>query len=1159
MSAFETYIRDLQEIRATGAAVKETSYYGALEKLLNELGKTLKPKVRCVMQLKNIGGAGMPDGGLFTASQFQRKMGDTPANPTNPERGVIEIKGTGDDAWVVAETKQVSKYWNQYRQVLVTNYRDFVLIGQDANGQPATLETYRLAKNEAEFWQKAKDPKQFAHEQEEQFSEYLKRVMLQSASIATPKDLAWFLASYAKDAKARVEKTDLPALETLRKALEEALGITFTGDKKDPKKGERFFKSTLVQTLFYGIFSAWVLWHKQKERGRFDWRVAGYYLHVPMIKALFEKVATPTHVRKLDLEEVLNWAGEALNRVDRESFFSKFEEEQAVQYFYEPFLEAFDPELRKEMGVWYTPPEIVQYMVARVDTVLREELQIEDGLADPNVYILDPCCGTGTFLVEVLRRIEANLQDKGMGALVGSQLKAAAMNRVFGFEILTAPFVVAHLQLGLLLQNLGVPLSDEQERVGVYLTNALTGWKPPSEDGIQRLQQLAFTFPELKLEHDAADQVKQEKPILVVIGNPPYNAYAGISPEEERGLVEPYKVGLISEWGIKKFNLDELYVRFFRLAERCIAEGQQQKGVVCFISNHSWINEPSFVVLRKNLLNSFDRFYIENMHGNRKISEYAPDGRTSETIFSIPGFSTGIQQGVAISLWVKHETKQKETEIMFRDDVDNARAAERRSHLLNTLNETDFISHYQVSKPTKENRFSFLPAVVSEYYLDWIKIIDLCEIYPFNGPIERRGNSLIVYKSERASFELLSDYLDASITNNQIKAIEPRFMKSSGEFDAEKTRNKLKGNIQYDSSKISRYPFKPFDIRLAYLDPDIQPLFSRPSPELLRQRRIQDNAFFITRDTADKSPEGSPFYFSRLICDYDCISGHARHFPLQFIPLGNRNSNNATLFDIGEFQDTTPKANLSDTARAYLSELGITDPDQNIESAVLIWMHALAIGYSPAYLVENADGIRQDFPRIPLPNNRDLLIASATLGRQIAALLDPETPVAGVTSGKLRPELKTVAVVSRVGTGNLDPNTDFALKAGWGYAGQNGVTMPGKGRVSDRSYIPEEQIAITEVIEQLGPATHDIYLNDVAYWKNIPDRVWDYTIGGYQVIKKWLSYREQELLGRALKQEEVMEVTQMARRIATILLLEPELDANYESVKQSAYPWATQK
>ena len=315
----------------------------------------------------------MPDGGLFTERQYQRQSSEQPSDPQNPERGVIEAKGTGDDAWVTVDTKQVSKYWDKYRQVLVTNYRDFVLLGQDDKGQPAKLETYRLAANEKEFWQKAQNPRAFAQEYEEQITKYLKRVMLQQAAITSPQVLAQFLASYAKNALARIEKSDLPALETLRKALEEALGIKFTGDKKDPKKGERFFKSTLIQTLFYGLFSAWVLWHKQEVNlGYFDWKIAAWSLHVPMIKALFEKVATPTNLGKLDLVEVLNWTGEALNRVDRKSFFSNFEESQAVQYFYEPFLKEFDPALRKEFGVWYTPPEVVQYMVARVDTVLQD-------------------------------------------------------------------------------------------------------------------------------------------------------------------------------------------------------------------------------------------------------------------------------------------------------------------------------------------------------------------------------------------------------------------------------------------------------------------------------------------------------------------------------------------------------------------------------------------------------------------------------------------------------------------------------------------------------------------------------------------------------------------------------------------------------------------
>ena len=686
MSPLETYIRSLRDIHATGAAVKETSYYGALETLLNELGKTLKPKVRCVMQLKNRG-AGMPDGGLFTARQFYRPTEDEPKAAQNPERGVIEVKGTGDDAWVVADTKQVSKYWDKYGQVLVTNYRDFVLLGKDAHGQPVKLETYRLANSEKEFWQKVQHPREFAAVHEEQLAEYLKRVMQQLAVIATAQDLAWFLASYAKDAKARIEKTDLPNLIQIQEALEKALGVSFQGDKKDPEKGQRFFKSTLIQTLFYGIFSAWVLWHRQKKQGRFDWRTAVWYMHVPMIQVLFSKVATPMNLGKLDLVtqrrkdseglstgglsrsrgsvslgalapwradlvEVLDWAGDALNRVDRSSFFEKFDEGQAVQYFYEPFLQAFDPQLRKDLGVWYTPPEIVKYMVARVDKVLREELDIADGLADPNVYILDPCCGTGAYLVEVLRKIDETLKANGADALGGSDLKKAAIERVFGFEILTAPFVVAHLQLGLLLQNLGVPLVEEKERVGVYLTNALTGWQPPDDEGKKKIKQLELNFPELNQEREAAEEVKQGKPILVVLGNPPYNAYAGTSPIEEEGLVEVYKQGLIQEWGIKKFNLDDLYVRFFRLAERCISE-QTKKGVVCYISNYSYLAAPSYVVMRQRFLQEFDGLWFDCMNGDsRETGKLTPEGKPDPSVFVTQYNTTGIRVGTAISLLV---------------------------------------------------------------------------------------------------------------------------------------------------------------------------------------------------------------------------------------------------------------------------------------------------------------------------------------------------------------------------------------------------------------------------------------------------------------------------------------------------------------------------
>ena len=424
MHPLETYLEELSAIRSSGAAVKETSGYGALANLFNAIGQSLKPKVRCFIHVKN-SGAGLPDGGLFTSDQLKNTDEEAPLlGIPMPSRGVIEVKATDAEVEDIADTKQVRDYVKHYGQVLVTNYRSFLLLKRGDNGNPVHLESFHLAPDEKTFWQVAAQPRKAANELGERFAEYLKRVLLAAAPLNNPKDVAFFLASYARDARARVEgKGNLPALAAVRGALEEALGMKF-----EAEKGEHFFRSTLVQTLFYGVFSAWVLWHKQQSGGasvpasrsandkekraarqeprptaHFDWKSAAWTLHVPMIKALFEQVATPTKLGPLGLVEVLDWTAAALNRVDRAAFFERFVEDHAVQYFYEPFLEAFDPELRKQLGVWYTPPEIVKYQVARVDAALREELDIPDGLADPRVFVLDPCCGTGAYLVEVLR------------------------------------------------------------------------------------------------------------------------------------------------------------------------------------------------------------------------------------------------------------------------------------------------------------------------------------------------------------------------------------------------------------------------------------------------------------------------------------------------------------------------------------------------------------------------------------------------------------------------------------------------------------------------------------------------------------------------------------------------------------------------------------
>jgi hypothetical protein len=1159
----ESFLSKLAEIRASGHATDETSYYPALEPLLVEIGKRLKPKVVPVLQLKNRG-AGQPDGGLFTKDQIRGSALPEDFTIQPPNRGAVEIKGAAEDLGHTIQSEQVKKYLKAYGQVLLTNYREFRIIVAGNDGKPHSLETFTLAKNEAAFWALAVHPRKASGEFGKSLEEFLTRALLSAVPITSPNVLASFLASYAREALAKIEpRSSLKELEDVRKALEEALGLRFESDlatEKENNRGKHFFRSTLVQTLFYGLFSAWVLWSREPGRRKgehFDWKSAVWSLQVPMIRALFEILVTPSHVRSLGLEELLSLTGEVLNRVDTNAFFERFEEDTAVQYFYEPFLEAFDPELRKQLGVWYTPREIVRYMVERVDTVLRTELGLPSGLADPNVYVLDPACGTGAYLVEVLDRIHRTLkEERGEDALTPHQLKQAAKERVFGFEILPAPYVIAHLQLGMFLQHVNAPLVEDQsgkrERAGVYLTNALTGWEPPDK------QKAHLPFHEFEEEREEADTVKRDKPILVVLGNPPYNAFAGTSPSEEEGLVQPYKEGLIKEWGIKKFNLDELYVRFFRLAERRIAE-KGNRGVVCFISNMSWVREPSFVVLRKHLFNAFNKVWIENLHGNRKISEYAPDGRTSETVFAVAGFSPGIQQGVATTLWVKNGVTSS-AKVLFRDDHNAAKAEDRRRMLLDSLDEEAFDSKYTSALPTAENRYSFWPQALNTIYDKWPRITELCAEPPSNGLMEKRSGALI--DIDRALLEArMRLYHEKSLNWDAYRLASDSLTGDWARFDARKARARALDD-GFRSEQIVRYAVRPFDTRWCYYT-SARPIWNEPRPALWAQN-FKENAFLLTRMRSTASPEGFPISYSKCLSDDHYITPDAVAVPILLrhaLPSRKNKSGSAPEAHAGLFSAQPIEGNLSDLAATYLQTL---DLEKSTTAATALWHHTLAIGYSPAYLEENADGIRQDWPHIPLPAAQKQFSASAALGQRVADLLDTEQPVPGVTTGALRHELRGIASLQQIGDKPIEPGEDFKLSAGWGHSGKDGVTMPGRGKFFIRERTAKEIAELSEGISVLGIAEDvaiaclgstvvDVYLNDRCAWANLPEKVWELYIGGYQVIKKWLSYREYVFLNRSLTLGEVDEVQSMARRLTALCLLQPQLDANYLKVKSSSW------
>ncbi len=1103
-AAVEAYFADLRRVRASGGATGERSSYGPLANLLNAVGAMLKPKAFCVQELADQG-AGHPDFGLYTARQVQRGQ---PREGQAPERGVVEVKPVDDDAWLTAASDQVSRYWGRYRLVLATNTRDFVLVGEDAAGRPLRLESLRLAESAEDFAARLETPRAFARAVGAGLGEYLARALSHRAALAEPRDLAWLLASHARDGLARVEAAgDAPALAAIRSALEEALGVRFEGER-----GARFFRSTLVQTLFYGVFSAWVLWARRTlpPTEPFNWHEAVWHLRAPVLAALFQQLSQPGRLQPLGLVEVLDWTSAALDRVDRAAFFSRFDEGAAVPYFYEPFLEAFDPELRKQLGVWYTPVEVVRYMVARVDHALKDDLGISEGLAAENVYVLDPCCGTGAYLAEVLRRIAANLEGQGLGALAGARVKRAATERVFGFEIMPAPFVVAHLQVGLALRDLDAPLADDgTERPGVFLTNALTGWEPRVTKPLP--------FPELEEERDRAERVKREAPILVILGNPPYNGFAGLAMDEERELSDAYRTAKRARKPEGQ-GLNDLYVRFFRMAERRIAE-KTGRGVACFISNYSWLDGLSFTGMRERFLEAFDAIRVDCLNGDKyRTGKVAPDGTPDPSIFSTEGDPVGIQVGTAIATLVRKPDHAPAAGIGFR----HLWGRGKRADLLATAEAAPGML-YEAVDPVLPLGLPFARTAVGGGWFDWPSLPDL---FPtsFPGVTTSRNGFLVDIDLDRLEARL-GDYFDPALSHEEIARRYPVAMRDTARFAARSVRDALLKRGGPDEAGFIRFAYRPFDTRWLYWEAETKLLDEKRAdykPHVFEGNPWLSAARHLRRGAAE--PQA---YVTTHMSSSHLIERGANLFPVWL-----RDD------DLGGNGDGARRANLTEAAHCYLKRLGLGVED--------LFHHVLATLHDPAYRKANAGALGMEWPRIPLPGWPDgadpdaaaALVTSAECGRELAALLDSETPVPGVTQGPLRPETAAIAVPTTTDGRNMTGD-DFALAAGWGHVGAGGAVMPGQGRAVERPYTPEEREALGGALPVLGETTFDAHLNDRAFWRNVPAAVWRYRLGGYQVLKKWLSYRERPILGRPLSPEEVQRFAGIARRIAAILAVVP--------------------
>ena len=661
------------------------------------------------------------------------------------------------------------------------------------------------------------------------------------------------------------------------------------------------------------------------------------------------------------------------------------------------------------------------------------------------------------------------------------------------------------------MQELNAPLSEDgDERAGVFLTNALTGWEPTV--------QKPLPFPELEEERERADRVKQETPVLVILGNPPYNGFAGMAVDEERKLSQAYRT-------IKQVRrpegqgLNDLYIRFFRMAERRIAE-KTGEGVVCFISNYSWLDGMSFTGMRESFLEDFDVIRIDCLNGDRfKTGKTTPEGAPDPSIFSTPEDPVGIQVGTAITTLVRKADHAPAQSVGFR----HLWGQSKHNELVAT-SESQPEQLYSSVAPLLSLGLPFADLAVSDGWQDWPALPDL---FPtsFPGVKTSRDRFLVDVDVDRLK-RRVADYFNTDLSHEDIIRRYPGVMKSTARFNARAVRDALlkRGDLAEDG--FVRYTYRPFDNRWLYWDADTKLLDEKRTD--YKSHVFEGNLWLVSQQKPRRD-WGSLQVISHIGC-LDLMDRGATCVPAWLRDDG---------LDI-DGTDSQRRPNVSLSAQHYLNSMGAEVED--------LFHHVIATLHDPAYRIANAGALRMEWPRIPLPGwpdgnadgAADALAASAAWGRQLAALLDSDAPVAGVTTGALRPELAAIAVPTTTDGGNMTGD-DFAVSAGWGHFGTGDAVMPGQGRMVERDSKATERAAPSDATSTLGDTTFDVYLNERAYWHNVPAGVWNYQLGGYQVLKKWLSYRESKILDRALLPEEVQHFSDTARRIAAIIQPGPRL------------------
>jgi predicted helicase len=704
------------------------------------------------------------------------------------------------------------------------------------------------------------------------------------------------------------------------------------------------FADMYAQTLVYGLFAAR---YNDDNLETFSRQEARDLIPKsnPLLMHFFDHIAGPNFDSRLAY--IVNELCEVFSHADVKKlmgeYFEKEDGKDPVIYFYEDFLKEYDPDLRKRMGAYYTPKPVVDFIVESVDHILKKDFKLPNGLSDSSksedgkhiVQVLDPAVGTGTFISAVIGNIYKNLLKTGQKGRWHKYVHNELLPRIHGFELMMAPYTIAHIKLGLAFEKTG--FKHFNRRLGIYLTNSL-------EEGLTQEDLFSFGFAEsIAEESKEALKIKKETPIMVVLGNPPYSVSSSNKGEWIQELIKVYKKDL-NERNIQPLSDD--YIKFIRFAEHFI--GNNKTGIVAMITNNSFLGGIIHRQMRKHLLETFDDIYILDLHGNSKKKEVCLDGSKDENVFNI-------MQGVSINIFVKKKKENKELANVFHCDLYGKREKKFEFLEKNNLKKIKWVE-LKFKKPY----YFFVPKDFKseKSYNESFKIQKL--FINFASGIATGQDSFVV-KWELSEILELRQNLFSKSKEEMIKMYNLR-------------ENQIQRIFADKHNIINKYTeilYRPFDYRYTLYSPKSNGLIQRPRPEIMKHM-VKDNLALLTCKK-QTSYDFQHIFLSRNISDRCSVSlqtGEVGYiFPLYLYSENGTKTPNLNEEIVSEIEKT----------------VGKVKPEE-------IFDYIYAVLHSPKYRKKYKEFLKIDFPRVPYPKNKKSFKKLVNIGTELRNLHLMESP-----------------------------------------------------------------------------------------------------------------------------------------------------------------------